>query len=92
MSYNALNLVRQVVANGQTTTYTYTGAGQKLQANFGQNKKYDYLSAGVWRNDTLEFVPTAEGRFVPKQGSLSTGCYEYSLKDQRSVAPLVTYE
>jgi RHS repeat-associated protein len=82
MSYNALNLLRQVVANGQTTTYTYTGAGQKLQANFGQNKKYDYLSAGVWRNDTLEFVPTTEGRFVPKQGALSTGRYEYHLQDQ----------
>ena len=48
----------------------------------------DYLAVGVFINQTLQFIPTAEGRFlpnntaiVPPSGARGLGSYEYQLSD-----------
>jgi RHS repeat-associated protein len=64
-----------MVANGKTIKYSYTASGQKIAATFGTLPKYDYIAGNVWANDTLEFVPTAEGRYT------KANKYEYYLKD-----------
>jgi RHS repeat-associated protein len=77
--YNHLNLVSTVSINNKTISYLYTANGQKLQATFGDGTKYEYLGGIVYKNSSLEFIPTAEGRGLPKtNGGIK---YEYSLKD-----------
>lgn len=54
--------------------------------------KLDYLAAGVYRDDALSFIPTAEGRYIPPSAQAPgrirfVGSYEYQQTDQRSVAP-----
>jgi RHS repeat-associated protein len=63
--YNYLNLPQTITKSGQTISYNYTADGTKLKANFGTNKVYDYVAGLVYRNDSLEFIPTAEGRILP---------------------------
>ena len=74
ISYNYMNLVSAVTQNNKQSTYTYASNGQKLSADFGAGKKYDYIGNAVYVNDTLEFIGTAEGRYTKKG-------YEYYLKD-----------
>jgi RHS repeat-associated protein len=74
ISYNAQNLPTLINRPTGPITYLYTGTGQKLKADFGQGKKYDYIGNSVWLNDTLEFISTPEGRWT-KAG------FEYYLKD-----------
>ena len=73
IAYNYLNLVSQVIVNNQTLNYVYTATGQKLKYSTPTNK-YEYFVGVVYKNDTIEFVPTAEGRWM-KSG------FEYNLKD-----------
>jgi RHS repeat-associated protein len=87
ISYNYMNLVNTVVQNGKSLIYTYASNGQKVGANLGTLKKYDYFSMGVWKNDTLEFIPTPEGR-ITKDPSTKAFKYEYILKDHLGNARL----
>jgi RHS repeat-associated protein len=80
ITYNYMNLVSTVTQNNNQSTYTYASNGQKLSANLGAFKKYDYIANAVYKNDTLEFIATAEGRFVPPLGARGLG-FEYTLKD-----------
>ena len=48
--------------------------------------KLDYLAAGVYRDDTLTFIPTAEGRYIPPSPQAPgrirfVGSYEYQQTD-----------
>ena len=65
IAYNYLNLTQTVTKPGKNIVYTYDAGGQKLKADFGTNKIYDYVAGLVYVNDTLEFIPTAEGRVLP---------------------------
>jgi len=51
-----------VTKGSQTVNYTYDAGGQRLKADFGSGKVYDYVAGLVYVNDSLEFVPTAEGK------------------------------
>ena len=70
-------------------TYTYDAGGQKLQADFGSSKVYDYVAGLVYVNDSLEFIPTPEGRILPPRRAQNLNDtvrnafyrYEYQLKD-----------
>ncbi|MCF0071481.1 DUF6443 domain-containing protein [Dyadobacter sp. CY261] len=65
IAYNHLNLPNQVTKSGQAIKYKYAADGSKLRANFGTGKLYDYVAGLVYENNTLEFIPTAEGRILP---------------------------
>ncbi|GAB2769800.1 hypothetical protein GCM10027275_10380 [Rhabdobacter roseus] len=89
ISYNYLNLPQAVTQGSQTIGYTYEAGGQKLKADFGSGKVYDYVAGLVYVNDSLEFIPTAEGRILPPGRAVNPGDtvtnkfyrYEYQLKD-----------
>jgi RHS repeat-associated protein len=78
MTYNYLNLVTNITQNNKTISYIYSSTGQKLKTTFGDGTKYDYLNNAVYKNDTLEFIGTAEGRFIPRKNQWVA---EYHLKD-----------
>jgi len=63
--YNHLNLPQTITKSGQAISYNYAADGTKLKANFGTGKVFDYVAGLVYRNDSLEFIPTAEGRILP---------------------------
>ena len=89
IAYNHLNLPQQLTQGTQSMSYTYDAGGQKLQANFGAGKVYDYVAGLVYVNDSLEFIPTAEGRVLPPSRAQNLTDtirnafyrYEYQLKD-----------
>jgi RHS repeat-associated protein len=94
IDYNYLNLPSTIHKTGGDVTYTYTTSGQKLKADFGSGKVYNYVAGLVYDKDGLEFIPTAEGRLLPPGrasttltvGSADTATnafyrYEYHLKD-----------
>ncbi|WP_310590818.1 RHS repeat-associated core domain-containing protein, partial [Arsenicibacter rosenii] len=98
VSYNHLNLPQRVLnaTTGQVSSYSYTAAGQKLRADFGGGKAYDYVAGlvyeGAGSNRSLEFIPTAEGRMLPPGRAINPASgtsvitnryyrYEYHLKD-----------
>jgi RHS repeat-associated protein len=65
ITYNYLNLPQTITKSGQAISYNYTADGTKRKVNFGTGKVYDYVAGLVYVNDTLEFIPTAEGRILP---------------------------
>lgn len=69
--YNYLNLPQTITKSGQAITYNYAADGTKLKANFGAGKVYDYVAGLVYVNDSLEFIPTAEGRLLPPQRAIN---------------------
>ncbi|WP_338868698.1 DUF6443 domain-containing protein [Spirosoma sp. SC4-14] len=94
IAYNYLNLPQTVTYTGGAVTYTYSATGQKLRADFGNGKTYDYIAGFVYAGNQLEFIPSAEGRVLPPgrasttitAGSSATAAnsyyrYEYQLKD-----------
>ncbi|MGG7666988.1 RHS repeat domain-containing protein [Dyadobacter sp. BHUBP1] len=66
LSYNHLNLIREVIVNGQTVQYYYDGNGQKLRmsnTNGAVNTKY----AGIFEYDKSNYVTriaTEEGQIA----------------------------
>lgn len=83
--YNYLNLPGFIrVASKGNITYTYDAAGNKLQKKTidnvtGKTTTTLYLSGIEYRNDTIQFFGTQEGRIRPKD---STGyILDYFLKD-----------
>ena len=94
IDYNYLNLPQTIHKSGGDVSYTYSASGQKLNADFGNGKTYDYVAGLVYAGNQLEFIPTAEGRVLPPglasttitAGSSTTAAnsyyrYEYHLKD-----------
>ncbi|OIN61224.1 hypothetical protein BLX24_03950 [Arsenicibacter rosenii] len=93
-TYNHLNLPQNVVNSiTGSVSYTYNAVGQKLRASMGTSGKiYDYVSGLLYENNTLEFIPTAEGRILPPGRAVNPTSttevitnrfyrYEYQLKD-----------
>jgi len=86
--YNHLNLPVQVeFGAGRSIRYGYDAAGVKrrkfVQDGTGSTPKVtDYLAGMVYEGNVLQFIPTAEGRALPPEG---TGehffAYEYHYKD-----------
>jgi len=65
ITYNHLNLpVKITFASGDTIDYIYNAAGQKAEKNVTENgvvTNTKYLSGFQYKNDVLQFFPTAEG-------------------------------
>ncbi|GAA4314378.1 hypothetical protein GCM10023143_25200 [Compostibacter hankyongensis] len=91
ITYNHLNLPEQITVNGKgTIRFTYDAVGNKLRKTVTQTMSpvktttTDYLEKFVYQQDTLQFLPTEEGRvrYVPAHGSTAaTYYYDYFLKD-----------
>ncbi len=65
ITYNHLNLpIKITFASGDTIDYIYNAAGQKAEKNVTENgvvTNTKYLSGFQYKNDVLQFFPTAEG-------------------------------
>ncbi|MFH6995139.1 DUF6443 domain-containing protein [Flavobacterium sp. FlaQc-48] len=82
ITYNQLNLPKKITF-GTTATieYIYNAAGQKLQKIVTENSvatTTDYLGGFQYKNNVLEFFPTAEGYVKNENGALS---YVFQYKD-----------
>ena len=93
IAYNYLNLPQVVTVQGKgTVTYTYDASGNKWQKatydqSTGKTTTTLYLGANQYRNDTLQFFGTPEGRIRTKD---STGLIvDYFLKDHLGNVRLV---
>ncbi|WP_447642600.1 MULTISPECIES: DUF6443 domain-containing protein [Chitinophagaceae] len=93
ITYNYLNLPQVVAVAGKgTITYTYDATGNRWQkATYdqatGKTTTTLYLGANQYRNDTLQFFGTSEGRIRAKD---STGLVvDYFLKDHLGNTRLV---
>ncbi len=84
ISYNYLNLARQVTKNtGEYVKYTYDATGRKLKQEVFSStgvlkKKSDYSGDYFYENDTLKFISHEEGRILM---TTATPEYQYYLKD-----------
>ena len=94
MSYNVIGLPEEIrFANNTKIFYVYTADGAKVQKQGAYlpgsasgstvQKKIDYAAAGVFTDQILTFIPTAEGRALPPIAALSGMAfrYEYQLTD-----------
>ncbi len=94
MSYNVIGLPEEIrFANNAKIFYVYTADGAKVQKQGAYlpgstsgstvQKKIDYTAAGVFTDNSLTFIPTAEGRALPPIAALSGTAfrYEYQLTD-----------
>ena len=94
MSYNVIGLPEEIrFLNNTKIFYVYTADGAKVQKQGAYlpgstsgstvQKKIDYAAAGVFTDQTLTFIPTAEGRAMPPIAALSGTAfrYEYQLTD-----------
>jgi RHS repeat-associated protein len=80
INYNMLNLPQSVVQAGTTkATYTYEASGTKVR-NTGTDGIWDYDNGIVYKDNTIQFVQTEEGR-ATRNVSDGTYHYEYNLKD-----------
>ncbi len=81
--YNELNLPEQIIFGDDTIFYVYDASGVKLKKMVSENgtvtEEIDYIGELVYKNDTLDFILTSEGRILDL-GSNSYQ-YEYFLKD-----------
>jgi RHS repeat-associated protein len=77
ISYNLLNLPRNVTATGFNVTYTYDAAGTKLNKNNGSVSS-DYISGIQYDNGAIVFIQTEEGRVLNLTG---TANFEYTMTD-----------
>ncbi|WP_090391202.1 RHS repeat-associated core domain-containing protein [Niabella drilacis] len=83
ISYNILNLPKQVSVTGKgTISYQYDAAGTKLSKTVnetGQPQKVTtYLDGLIFENDVLQHIAMEEGRIRPNGSSF---VYDYFLKD-----------
>ncbi|MEG1026780.1 MAG: DUF6443 domain-containing protein [Flavobacterium sp.] len=82
IAYNQLNLPKKITfGTGNTIEYIYNAAGQKLSkivADTGTATTTDYLGGFQYKNNNLEFFPTAEGYVKNTDGVLS---YVFQYKD-----------
>ncbi|NSL85544.1 hypothetical protein ECE50_001795 [Chitinophaga sp. Mgbs1] len=91
ISYNHLNLPRQVAIRGKgTIAYQYDAAGNKLRKTVTDSTSSkpkvtvtDYISGLVYQNDSLQFIPHEEGRIraFAKANQPVAYFYDYFVKD-----------
>jgi RHS repeat-associated protein len=85
ITYNQLNLVKQVTKGSDQVTYVYNAAGAKLtQSVTGSiSKTTDYIGEFVYENNVLQYILHEEGRIVPDNspGAPRPYDYQYFLKD-----------
>ena len=78
--YNYLDLPEAVTVPEGTIYYTYDAAGIKLRKffdkNTGADETTDYVGGMHYKDNALQFVQTAEGRF-----QFATNKYQYDLTD-----------
>ncbi len=86
ISYNHLNLPREIeVTDKGTISYVYDAAGNKLKKIVediasARTITTTYAGGAVYRNDTLEFIGTEEGRTRFNKDSTEL-VYDYMIKD-----------
>lgn len=82
IAYNQLNLPKKITfGTGNSIEYIYNAAGQKLSkivTDTGTVTTTDYLGGFQYKNNSLEFFPTAEGYVKNTDGVLS---YVFQYKD-----------
>ncbi|RXM40290.1 hypothetical protein BOQ62_07115 [Chryseobacterium sp. CH21] len=75
ITYNYLNLPKQILAAQGNTSYLYRADGTKLKKTFG-NKTTEYLDGFQYENGVLKLIPTTEGTYDLQQTQ-----YIYDHKD-----------
>ena len=78
VSYNFINLPKQVTKDGQNVHYVYSAAGEKLQVSYGSSTVLNYNGPIVREGSSLKYIITDEGRYVMNGTS---GVAEYHLTD-----------
>ncbi|MDL2306154.1 RHS repeat-associated core domain-containing protein [Bacteroides sp. OttesenSCG-928-D19] len=73
ISYNSLNLPKQLTINGTTHTYTYAADGRKLKVTQG-NTERDYAGSVIYENGSLK-------RILIEGGYIEGGVYYFYLND-----------
>jgi len=76
LTYNHLNLPQTASRSGNINTYRYTAAGNKLRMSSTLDGTRDYIGGIEYRNNTVDFIVTEEGRYI-----YSSGQYQYNLTD-----------
>jgi len=80
--YNHLNLPKKIIfGTGNTIEYIYNASGQKLEKIVTENNvavNTNYLGGFQYKDNVLEFFPTAEGYVKNDGGALS---YVFQYKD-----------
>lgn len=77
IAYNYLNLPVKFTKGPENLVYKYNALGQKLTKELGATKT-DYVNGIQYKNGTIDFIQTEEGRILPSNGSY---IYEYFLED-----------
>lgn len=81
ITYNHLNLPKKITfGTGNTIEYIYNAIGEKLEKNIIENKvviNTKYLSGFQYKNDVLQFFPTAEGYVRNTSTNPATYVYGY---------------
>ncbi|WP_343320906.1 RHS repeat domain-containing protein [Sphingobacterium multivorum] len=77
IEYNYLNLPKKLIKGTDTLYYSYDATGQKLTKKL-RNAVTQYIDGIQYKNGTIEFIQTEEGRILPNGSSF---IYEYFLKD-----------
>jgi len=77
IEYNSLNLPVKLTKGTETLLYTYDANGKKLTKTLG-SAKTQYVDGIQYKDGTLQFILTEEGRILPNGSSY---IYEYFLKD-----------
>lgn len=62
IQYNFLNLPRTITQSTGSTAYVYRADGLKVKKTYG-TKVTDYLDGFQYENNSLQFLPTAEGYY-----------------------------
>lgn len=88
ITYNYLNLPEKItVADSGSIVYVYDATGNRLQKKIepvgGTAIVYNYIGDFVYRNDTLQYLNTEEGRARPVANSsgITKFVYDYYAKD-----------
>ncbi|MBN1416838.1 MAG: RHS repeat protein, partial [Bacteroidales bacterium] len=78
--YNLLNLPKWTLSNYDDMYFTYSALGEKIsQMDSYDDIRTDYIGPFVYKNNTLAYILTSEGRAVYSGTSFSY--YEYHVKD-----------
>lgn len=77
IEYNYLHLPKQLIKSTDTLYYSYNATGKKLTKKLG-NAVTQYIDGIQYKDGTIEFIQTEEGRILPNGSSF---IYEYFLKD-----------
>ena len=95
ITYNHLNLPSVITVTGKgTISYTYDAAGNKLKKVTTEGSTVTttlYLGDVVYKNDTLQFISTEEGR-IRFNSTSNSFAFDYFLKDHLGNVRMVLTE